>query len=812
MSGRKEFQMTLLSQLFMRVLLTLVLPASLYGATFTVNQTPPPGFKDFSAAQTTRLDIHYGRKLMGSAMATFDVDHFEFSNPEHVAQLVGRFINDPKTISAALTGQINTHTEELCPIGQSLGCGVIRPKIVGIIFDESQFHVDLFIASAYLKTVDLQENEFLPPPEKQISTINLLSAHLSGGDNSEKSQQIEIDSIIAYGRTHFSQRLSYNLEHDPEISKFLLTHSGNKLAYSAGTLRTRGLTSSLISNPQIIGGRAAVSLLMHRNRSTFFGSPLVIFLGERSRVDLIYEGRIVRSSFYEAGNQIIDTTSLPNGSYSIELKISNSRGVRIENQFFTRSPIIPPKNNAAHFLEFGRLLEEDRLTRSPKITNQNLVNFGSSFRLHDRVGAEIQWLQSNFSETLMQAGITYLLPQFTQHAGIFGSRSGAFGENYNFIFQRSNFSFTGIYRNLNKATWAADNTPDLLVISPGQYWEMGISGKLFGGSIILNYRNRKEDHSETENYLLSYRKSVFRSASMRADLTAEINSRAGEQSYSVGFNIGRTSKHSRTSFSLGSKENLQEGHQEFLNSHYSRHFIDSKKRNLTGTAFSSLNNITHTAGIGLNGMSEWGAAAFDISQNFSHGDSPLTYSLDLGSAILSSGTSISLGASSRKTAGLIVEVNSDAIGDFEVLVNDNVQTSFPAGRKTSVLLDPYQNYQIQIRDKGDALYKLDAAEKSVTVLPGNITHLSWDAHKVVVLVARAVDDFGEPIANARFTNVTEFSTTDESGWFQIELAGEKTLILETADEAVWTLKVPRISENEEVMVAGDLKGVLVSEK
>ena len=44
------------------------------------------------------------------------------------------------------------------------------------------------------------------------------------------------------------------------------------------------------------------------------GAPLVVFLAHRSQVDILRDGRLLSSRFYDAGNQTLDTAYLPQGA------------------------------------------------------------------------------------------------------------------------------------------------------------------------------------------------------------------------------------------------------------------------------------------------------------------------------------------------------------------------------------------------------------------------------------------------------------------------------------------------------------------
>ena len=92
------------------------------------------------------------------------------------------------------------------------------------------------------------------------------------------------------------------------------------------------------------------------DRDEVLGSPVVVYLDQRARVDVVRDGRVLYSAIYEAGNQAIDTSNLPDGSYDIILRIDEpGRPEREERRFFSKSRQIPSLGRTDFFV-FGGLL------------------------------------------------------------------------------------------------------------------------------------------------------------------------------------------------------------------------------------------------------------------------------------------------------------------------------------------------------------------------------------------------------------------------------------------------------------------------
>ena len=57
----------------------------------------------------------------------------------------------------------------------------------------------------------------------------------------------------------------------------------------------------------------------------------------------------------------------------------------------------------------------------------------------------------------------------------------------------------------------------------------------------------------------------------------------------------------------------------------------------------------------------------------------------------------------------------------------------------------------------------------MTLYPGNVVKMNWQADRVNILFGRIVDQHGEAIPNGLLKGVSGLSTTDEYGLFQAEV-------------------------------------------
>ena len=116
------------------------------------------------------------------------------------------------------------------------------------------------------------------------------------------------------------------------------------------------------------------------------------------------------------------------------------------------------------------------------------------------------------------------------------------------------------------------------------------------------------------------------------------------------------------------------------------------------------------------------------------------------------------------------------------------------------LLGPYNTYDISVAARSDTFFQYDQTTRSVTLYPGNITNLTWDANPVVVLIGQVFYPDGSPVGVARITNVKEFSATDDAGWFQVEIAGLDKLVFRTADKGECAATLPTLNLEQTLVV------------
>ena len=104
----------------------------------------PEGFESLFDDQSSLVDVYYGGRFLGAAMATFNPESIRFEDP---APLVDKIPNmlAPAEVLKALHGDIPTNQEFRCFYTGQSNCGILDPEVAGVIFNEDNFRVDIFI-------------------------------------------------------------------------------------------------------------------------------------------------------------------------------------------------------------------------------------------------------------------------------------------------------------------------------------------------------------------------------------------------------------------------------------------------------------------------------------------------------------------------------------------------------------------------------------------------------------------------------------------------------------------------------------------
>jgi len=759
------------------------------GDLIAIDPAPPPGFESLVEAQTTLVDVYYGNRPIANVMARFDTHEIELLDPAAVAARVP-WLTARQDVVKALTGRREIRPVIGCRDETEPPCPPTAPTVADYGFDPDRFRVDLFINPRYIERIDLATDDYLDDPPAGLSSLHTLDLLVSRDDDSRYGTLTD-NSIVAVGRSRLVSRMTLEDEQGFFLDTLRFEHDLKRWTWSAGTMNLTALVSPLLSTQPIVGVRAGRTLKMRHNLKLVRSSPIFVYLDERSRVDILRDGKRLVSRFYNPGNRQLDTSTLPDGTYEIVVRIHNSRGTREEHHLFTRSILIPPADHALHFIEAGRLLERARptdRTTTPRTTDTDLLRIGSRFRLRNNVGAELDTTLLAGFEGTTQAGLYYFLPRFSLHGGLLGGWKHSNGSYFTMNWRAPSFNLNLSHQRLDRDGVSPD-TPDHPLLVAGDKHDLSIGTTLGNGTFTARLSHRGQD--DQTDHSVRYSRPLLR---------------RGPMSLAMNVNWNRSQEDQRILFSLQYTTN-----ERHLKKHLSTSWRDGPDPGENGLQLDARVTAIHDRDGPIRGRSQFSARGAESSRTVglrlehefpqarTFVESRLVEEADERSHLFTAGAHLTISTTASTVAlspqksgqsGLVIDLGNEDV-PVEIEINDrSIQPTVKNG-KALFLLEPYREYEVSLRAGGDRLMRVEMERHKVALYPGNVARLDWKAMPVFVVVGQAVRPDRSALANSRITNLEEFSATDEGGWFQVELASMQTLRFKTREGGECQVELPR---------------------
>ncbi len=762
-----------------------------------VSQEPPPGFEDLVRPQTTEVDVYYGNEKVGSALATYSPDSIELAYPEDVVALIPYLI-DPVVITQALSGAINTHASEVCLSELQRKCGVIEPNIAGVIFDESRFQLHVFVNQLQLQPQGIVSNKYLPKLDTlKFSSVNSFSNSFSGEDGNT-SYTSGANHIISYGQSRFQTQWDYTDTLGFSVETLSLQNDDAGIAKELGFFTSDIRFTSFTNNLDIVGSRIYSSTNTRTDLDYSQATEIFLFLNSRSQVEVLKDNKLVDGGFYDAGNQQLDTSRLPSGSYPIRLRITESTGsTREELFFFVKTAILPPQDQPLHFLEVGLLEKDDSEGSLPEISDSELIRFGTAYRLQNHLGGSIEYLHSADTD-LLQGSISYFGSGYLLQNSLMLGADSEWGLQFLGQYRRENFAINFDYRQIDSSNGDV-NDIDVRIL-PSDFSQGNISASIPFRKGQLTLRTQYNDALDEESkvsYSLDYRYPIFQ----RNRYTIELNfsSAFEEDDYRLqtGLRITRTKPGQFLNFrpSYVDREINSESEQGpllfagFTNTHESTNY-----GKFTYGGFLSEDLDRSTVGVRTDNSSSYGRADFQLEyiDDEDRGNFARFRGVQ-NTNILSDGTRFAFGGDRNANSGILIDLQGQAAEEpFEIFVNGQPRGFTKRNGRTVLPLDAFRTYTVRIRSRSDKLLHFDEAPKKVTLYPGNVETISYDIHPITVLITRLLLADGSPASNVRIDNAVGYAVTDEDGWLQAEISGDGPLQISKHGKEVCAIDIPTL--------------------
>jgi hypothetical protein len=777
----------------------------------------PEGFEALTAERDVVLDAYYGGRKLGEVRARISPGLVRLDDPQAVVGLIPDAANKAG-LATSLGGPLPANSALACGRSGTQGCGLLPDGQYGVILDEDRFRLDIFVSPDLITKPDPNAALFLPAPDGEPSLISLFGVTASGSDRGGETLHFQNRSIASLGTARIRSDSSVSTDTGLTFDNLTLEADRGDWRYSGGLFWAPG--SELIGRRKMFGLGVMTQLDTRQNKEVLLGTPVSIFLQQPAKVDLLVDGRIVSSRIYPAGNRLIDTAALPNGSYELIVRIQeDGRPPQQEQRFFSKGSAMAPLGRPL-FSAFAGLLPSS--SRGLSLNGDTFFYEGTAaYRLSPSLGLDAVILGTK-DKAILESGVIYHLARAQIRVAALISSSADYGAvlRINSVGQSPlSYSF-----DLRKVI-SDDGGPLLpLTVSQGTFSEDPESGFADRGSYtqalsILGYRLGQANLRLTGLYRRSGKEKANYSVGAAIDLPVVRAS---------GFDIVLQADARRTERDFacfaGARFLINRGSLAFSGSGGISHQSgrpgndDQPVGEVQAAWYRQFDDRSELAGDVAAGRDADGAyarasayartplvnARADLLQQFGdQGTRQYAATLDGGFALGKSGITVA-GKEMNDTAVVVSVRGSDDDQAFDVLVDEVPRGTISGGKKLALFLEPYKMYDVRLRPRGDGIASFDTAPKSVTLYPGNVTEVGWNVTPLFILFGRAVADNGKPIANADIAGPHGIGRTDGGGYFQVEANRNDELHLTQASGAPCTMRIAAQQVAKGLVSAGDV--------
>lgn len=784
-------------------------------ADFSLNSSIPAEFDDLASPRDVIVDVYFGGHELGEARAIVRPGFLRFRDPGAVAALLASH-GDAARISKALETEMPSNSSRACSRIATTQCGNLQPQLVGIILDEDRFRVDFFLSDTIANAAAPMGEGFLAPSSDGPALVSSLGAALSGsgGDNVFNFQS---RTILSLGDARLKTNLSYSSDLGAVADDFLLEVDRPNWRYAAGLFWTPG--TSLVGRRRILGLGAGSQFDTRADRQQMEGTSLPVFVQHASVVEVLIDGRLAGSQVVEAGNQLINTSGLPEGAYPVLLRIREpGRGTRDEQRFFVKDTRLPSQGEV-RFQAFAGFISPTSEGELINPTGDVYYQLGAAKRVSSKLAIEAIALGTK-DKVIAEGGLIFVTHLARLKVAGLASTKGEYGALLQAISAGSGpaqFSFdlrrvwdrNGgglIPGSLDGFGFDGDAGRGVSRLN-GDYTQMNATfGYSWGNAtlrLFASYTDSKDSKSQLSigpsgDWLVVQRPQF----QMRLEADA-LKSRDASSAYvgvrflfagnglamtgSSGHRLQDEAGSSSRSKSVGTLDAEWSGDTGDLGRYSLGLGLDRTIDATTGRASSYIN-------------SRYGNLRTDVLHHF---DGRTQYGVSLQSGLVLGGANVSLGGRNINESAILVGVDGDSsAGEFEVLVNDSPMATVSTGKPVTLFLQPYRRYGVRLRPLSATSVHYDAGVRQVTLFPGNVDRLSWKAVPTFTVFGQVVGKDGAPIANGLLKSGYGDGASNGEGYFQIDVAKGDRVTLSWASGKSCSLKLDSASPIEGYFAAG----------
>ncbi|NDC36692.1 MAG: hypothetical protein EBZ48_01420, partial [Proteobacteria bacterium] len=737
--------------------------------------------------ETTLFDIYLGDKFKGAVLADYTDDWLRVSEPEEVVSQL-KEVKEADRLLPLLTGVIQKRRE--------------LPEIGAITYDLNNFRLIIEPGASLMESTNLAlKRRVAPDPKAGFSLQQRLSATASGDFSHPSRSAFGHRSIASYGQFFGVIDGAVVSDRAYEVTEGTAGGIFGDYRGRAGFLQTSG--TQFAPSLQYLGLNFETAEELFLDQDLIRGSRLEVFIPNRSRVEFYRDSRLLAVQVLDFGLQEIDTTAFPQGSYDIDIVITDSFGVVTrERRFFAKSGYLASRARPIYTLQVGSIRDDFRSLDIPVYQTGIRWRAADIFDLQGSVyGSESLHIGTISSNLFYRSYLLTLGVDFSSEGDLGASSSiggSVFGTNINLGLAKSvrggtppqivptpdpNDPFAPVFGLRNRRT-------DLTFQE--RYDLSGSVGQTFGkvdvrvnGIRSLSAQSAETPYTYSVGPTLDWRITTTTDRSVRFS-SAYAHTERGDI-YTTGlFGSYRLTKNLMISPQIGwRRDNGENQLIAFIGLDY-----DNKDRNQVGTRgkFSvDLESSRDSSGETI--TSESNQLDIDHTGSYLQTVGFLRQSITSEQANNSMGLSatssflvardgaVSLAHPVTAEGVLVAEVpSSSSKTEFEVLLDGQVAATVESGGRAVIGVAPYRSYKVRVRpSEGSDIVTYDTSTVEMTFFPGNVIHHKWQVERVFIILGRLVDEDGKPLPRQRIKGPKEYTATENDGTFQAEISGLESL-------------------------------------
>lgn len=774
-------------------------------AQFKIDSKPPEGFESLTGPQTTLVDIVYGGVMLGTTNATFTQGSLWFEDPELIVKSITD-ITDPRTVKEALSGPLDTNAPLVCKKGAPPGtCGYLEPQIVGIIFDEARFKVEIFINHRFLAERRHEAQYFQSYNPKPSFILNTYGS-AANSRLKQEDYNFGLDLLVGFENARLQATGNYSSrDQRNQLENLSLEADRQQLRARAGLFRTQ--TFPLIAQQEVLGVRVATTLQTRSDVDQIAGTELGIFLQRRSQIKIFRDNSLISTEILSAGNQIIDTRNFPEGAYEVTIEIAEVAGsTRVEKRFFVKSFAMPPVDTPLYYAEVGYLQPPMNLRKDLAAREPSIHNLGASYRLFPNLGAGFG-LMGGESQEFYSAGTYFLGKKWRLEPQGMLSNNNDRGVSLttSFDFDRSGLVLNGSRLWVEK--FDASNAFQPIKSSYTQA-STNYMQSFSWGSLNLKYQYRKNENEDpTFSYGPRTRFNIYRKNNYSGDLSLEAS---WDQKHDYLVTL---------LFEFTNIFNSYFSNRGNIGSQYSSPTYENKAQGEVSLAWQDVDKFKDDWSVEATARKQEDQGQLSGKTNYSgiygrwdtFGESyektedSYRYGTNFSFSVAGNGDGFGAGGYQSSESAVLIRLDGSPQGaDFDIYVNGSKRSRGRIGSTTLLPLTGYQSYDIAIQSVGQELTQYKAQPQNVTLFPGQVVQLKWEIERVIVLVARLVDKSGKGLEGASLKMAKEPTLTGADGWLQVELSSATKELNFTMGSESCKAELPALSEKENIFYANDI--------